>query len=99
MPGIIIKKTKIMMKTLNVAVASFLPELRHLPFQFRWNQNRTVTPQVNHDNSRDEEILRSELKMGIAFARIQTTTQKSVTAKIQTAHSVFLLLSDVVAED
>lgn len=93
------KKTKIIMNTLNAAVASFLPELRHLPCQLRWNQNKTVTPHVNHESSSDDEMLSSELKTGMALARIQTTTQKSVTEKIHTAHSVFLLVSGTAMDE
>jgi hypothetical protein len=95
-PGIIIKKTRIMMKTLNAAVASFRFVLRHLPFQLRWNQKRTVTPHVNHDSSSEDEMLRSELNTGMALARIHTTIQNSVTANIQTIHSVFLLCSAAI---
>lgn len=99
MPGTIMKNTSIMMKILNAAVANFFPLDRHLPFQFRWNQNSTVTPQVNHDRSRDEEMFSSELNTGMALAMIQTTTQKSVTAKIHTAQSTFLLVSGRTSED
>jgi hypothetical protein len=60
MPGTTMKSTTIMMKTLRAAVAIFLALDRHLPCQLRWNQNSTVTPHVNHDNSSAAEILRRE---------------------------------------
>jgi len=89
MPGTTMKRVTHMMKTLNAAIAIFFLLERHLPFQLRWNQNSTVTPQVNHDSKSAAEMLRRELNTGIALARIQTTTQNKVTEKIQTAHSVF----------
>ena len=93
------KKTSIIMNTLNTAVAIFLPLDRHFPCQLRWNQNKTVTPHVNHDSSNDDDMLSSELNTGMAFARIQTTTQKSVTEKIHTAQSVDLLVSGTTRDE
>ena len=88
-PGIIKNHTSAIITIFKHATAIFFPLLRHLPFQLRWNQNSTVTPQVNHDSKSAAEMLRRELNTGIALARIQTTTQNKVTEKIQTAHSVF----------
>lgn len=93
------KNTKIMMKMLNTAVAIFFPLDRHFPFQFKWNQNRTVTPHVNHDSNNDDEIFSSELNTGIAFVRIQTTTQNRVTEKIHTVQSIVLLVSGTTSDD
>jgi hypothetical protein len=87
------------MNTLNAAVASFSLVLRHLPFQLRWNQKRTVIPHVNHDSRSEADMLRSELKTGMALARIHTTTQNIVTENIQTTHSVCLLVSGTARLD
>jgi hypothetical protein len=97
-PGTIMNNVTIMINTLKAAVASFLVLDRHLPFQLRWNQKSTVTPQVNHDSKSAAEMLRRELKTGIALARIQTTTQNRVTEKIQTTHSVLLPTSPIAME-
>lgn len=98
-PGTIMKNTNIMINTLNTAVAIFLPLDLHFPFQFRWNQNSTVTPHVNHDSNNDDDMLSSELNTGIAFARIQTTIQNRVTEKIHTDQSIVLLVSGTTSED
>ena len=61
MPGTTMNSVTHMMKTLKAAVAIFLGVDRHLPFQLRWNQKRTVTPQVNHERRRAAEMLRRNL--------------------------------------
>lgn len=87
MPGIIRKKTSTRMNTFRPATASFLPLDFHLPFQFKWNQNSTVTPQVNQERSKEELMLSKELNTGIALARIHTTIQNNETLKIHTPQS------------
>ena len=99
MPGTIRKNTSARMNTFNPATANFFPLLRHLPCQLRWNQNSTVTPQVNQDSSRDELILSKLLKTGIALARIQTTIQKRLTLNSQIPQSSFLETGDIEIDE